>query len=347
MIVVLGIALGACDVRKSTRCALTNIDTGLRARDAETLGWAAECALAQSPASLASHVPALLKHLGDTRVYRVVQSGGGLIGFGEAGPRELSVGQMAMRAVETAAPTAANIEPIVTTMVAALNAMKSTERLGLYGEPATTATALMQVLAYKYHPAGLGSAVAPVLRAALPQVRNTVITNDAWRMAALEALARGEVRDPYAALQQPAVANNPAPPPAMGKGQLGLTWGLLSAASQRFAAHCHGMPKSPMDQLHRGSCKPYHGDTLCTARLPILCFAPSHQALAISAPTPGTDLRSRAVANAICARAFGPDWRMAEHHDGDWGIEATGRPPMQSTRFWAAISDQNGNCWDR
>ena len=316
LIIVFGIALGACDVRKSTRCALTNIDAGLRASDAQTLGWAAECDLAQSPESLAPHVPTLLRHLGDTRVYRVVQFGGGLIGFGEAGPRELSVGQVAMRAVETAAPTAANIEPIVKTLVAALNAIKSTEHLGLYGEPATTATSLMQVLAYKYHPAGLGTAVASVLRPALPQVRNTVLTNDAEWLADLEALARGEVRDSYAAVQQPAERNKP-PPPATATGQHGLTWGLLPAAPKRFAAHCHGMPKAPMDQLHSGSCNPYQGDTLCTARLPVLCFAPSHQALAISPPTSGTDLRSRAVADVICARAFGPDWRMAEHHDGD------------------------------
>ena len=154
--------------------------------------------------SRARHVPKLLGHLGDTRVYRVVQSGGGLIGFGEAGPRELSVGQMAMRAVEEAQPMEANIEPLVKTLVVALNGMKSTEYLGLYGDPATTATSLIQVLNYKYHPAGLGAAVAKVLQRYLPQVHNPVLAKDPWRMADLQSLARGEATTPYAAVPKPA-----------------------------------------------------------------------------------------------------------------------------------------------
>ena len=239
LIITLGIALGACDARKSTRCALTNIDAGLRSGDAKTLGWAAACALAQPPESLATHVPALLKQLGDRRVYRVGQSGGGLIGFGEAGPRELAVGQVALRAVETAAPTAANIEPIVMTMVAALNAMKSTARLGLYGELATTATALIQVLAYKYLPAGLGSAVASAMRAALPQVRDAVLSNDAWRLAELDALARGEVRAPYAALQPPAVGKQSTITTRNGQG---AAWPHLGAAARRTPALRRPLP---------------------------------------------------------------------------------------------------------
>ncbi len=101
LLVVACITLSGCDVPQTARCALTNIDAGLHASDAKTLGWAAECALAQSPQAIAALVPALLKHVGDTRVYRVVQYGGGLIGFSEAGPRELSVGQIAMPAVES------------------------------------------------------------------------------------------------------------------------------------------------------------------------------------------------------------------------------------------------------
>ena len=95
LVITLAMALSSCDVRKYTRGALTDIRADLQASDAETLGWAAECALAQSPQALVHHVPALLEHLSDTRVYRVVAFGGGLIGVGEAGPRALSVGQTA------------------------------------------------------------------------------------------------------------------------------------------------------------------------------------------------------------------------------------------------------------
>jgi hypothetical protein len=325
------------------RCARTDIKVGLRASDVETLGWAAECALAESPQAAAVHLPALLEHLADTRVYRVVQSGGGLIGFGDAGPRELAVGQMAMRAVQEAAPIAANIVPLVKTLVAALNAMQSTESAGLYGDPGTTATSLIDLLAYRYHPAGHGAAIAEILRHELPHVQNAVLAHDTLRMPSLQALARGEVPDPYAAAMRPPVEAS-APPARTGRH--GLTWGVQSSAPQRFAAHCHSAPQIPMDQLHNGSCNPYRGDTVCTTRLPLLCFHPARRELAITASVMGAELSSRATADAICAKTLGPDWRMAEHHDGDWGIEAAGVPPTPPTRFWVAISDQPANCWD-
>ena len=126
-------------------------------------------------------------------------------------------------------------------------------------------------------------------------------------------------------------------------------------------------------------CDPYEGDTLCTESRPLLCFKPDAFE-DCSAPTsstdgwasgtlaltsflvPGTQLVSEEAANEICARTFGPGYRMAEFHDGgSWGMRAKGAilplPTSSSThprlpvpnlpnRFWININDQLGNCWD-
>ncbi|MEV4759682.1 S8 family peptidase [Micromonospora sp. NPDC049559] len=123
---------------------------------------------------------------------------------------------------------------------------------------------------------------------------------------------------------------------------------------------------------------PYHGDTPADATLPVLCLlytnAPvpagvtpdkyngwAEGSVAPTAPVRGSDLRSRAEADRICAATFGAGWRMAEFHDGwytlyrppfpprfrlrsGWNLWANGTLPT-STRFWVAIDDQPANPW--
>jgi hypothetical protein len=124
---------------------------------------------------------------------------------------------------------------------------------------------------------------------------------------------------------------------------------------------------------------PYQGDTSPSASLPILCrldtgapipagITPDQYngwaggSVALTAPVPGSALTSFTAASRICAGTFGPDWQMAEFHDGYYVIQRfPGRPPIVArsgwnlwahgpvaadTRFWVSIDDQPGNAWN-
>jgi len=169
----------------------------------------------------------------------------------------------------------------------------------------------------------------------------------------------------------PAGAESPQGPPE-GKttstpndSARGLTWGILKQDGLppgTVNVSCHGGPKVDPRYAHQGSCNPYHGDSSCTVRLPLLCFksdgstppegvvrqdnwAGGH--VAVTAPTAGTALTSAEKADAVCSRALGTGWRMAEFHDGKsgWGFVTRGHISSAS-RFWVRINDQPGNCWD-
>jgi hypothetical protein len=148
----------------------------------------------------------------------------------------------------------------------------------------------------------------------------------------------------------------------------GLTWGVLERNElppDTIDVNCHGGPKVDPRYAHEGSCNPYHGDTSCSVRLPLLCFKPDGSAppesvirqglsgswaggqVAVTSPFAGTALTSAESADAICSKALGTGWRMAEFHDGKkgWGFVAHGQ--IRSTsRFWVRINNQPGNCWD-
>lgn len=170
-------------------------------------------------------------------------------------------------------------------------------------------------------------------------------------MADLEALARGEVRGPYATVKTPARGNYAPSPPPPSPQQHGLTWGVLPAAPKRFVAHCHGAPKSPMDQLHSGSCNPYRGDTLCTVHLPVLCFAPARLELALSAPTLGADLRPepRRMPSAPAVLARNGVWLSITMVIGDSRRRVCRRPQLRASgsRFLtspATVGAADGPC---
>jgi hypothetical protein len=70
---------------------------------------------------------------------------------------------------------------------------------------------------------------------------------------------------------------------------------------------------------------------------------------AATLPVRGDRFQSLGDANRYCQLSFGPEWRVAEHHDGNkgdggWGFYAAGVIPHTS-RFWVNINDQPANCW--
>lgn len=92
--------------------------------------------------------------------------------------------------------------------------------------------------------------------------------------------------------------------------------------------------------------------------------------VALTSPVVGSEMYSREAANQMCASQLGEGYRMASHHDGryvsgmdgpihagetwptqeqlhrgGWAWNATGNVSNES-RFWVAIDDQPGNCWD-
>jgi hypothetical protein len=196
-------SVSSCELKKSMRCAFTDITHDVQSGNAETRGLALECALSENASEIAPLVPLLLPLFSDATVYRRYYSGGGLIGFGEAGERELVVAQMAIRAVQKAQPIEANIKPLIQTLVKTANIMRSSEYAGLYGDPKTSVVILIQLLEHEFHDAGFGSQVAIELRKQLPQIKNPIFTNDKDLMRSLSALAEGEVYDPYAHLVDP------------------------------------------------------------------------------------------------------------------------------------------------
>lgn len=144
-----------------------------------------------------------------------------------------------------------------------------------------------------------------------------------------------------------------APPP----NSKGMTWQFLATNTQNgtIGVSCKSV------------CDAYHGDTPCTTALPILCIRKAVAGFPLPLPagvinTDKYDLWSGGVigttiptvppatlvaANALCAKAFGANWRVAEFHDGwGWGFQAYGGLGDPTKHFWVHIKDQPGaTCW--
>lgn len=139
--------------------------------------------------------------------------------------------------------------------------------------------------------------------------------------------------------------------------QKGVTWRYVStnATTGTISVGC------------ANSCDGYHGDTPCTEPLPLLCIRKSGPGFPLPLPT-GVDNSNQyykwsggviattaplvppatlAAANNVCSTQFGPDWRVAEHHDGwGWSFQAYGGVGNQAKRFWIHVNDQpNALCW--
>ncbi|MFE2188820.1 hypothetical protein [Streptomyces sp. NPDC059455] len=135
----------------------------------------------------------------------------------------------------------------------------------------------------------------------------------------------------------------------------------------------------PGGTVHVGSDAQTHayvGDTPATASLPVLCvkvdgspvppgIVPDANAgwargtVGATLPTPGTRLTSRLTADRLCEDVFYSGWRMAEFHDGRYGVdlgsvsgwsfwasENNAYKLPRGTRFWVAINDQLANPWN-
>jgi hypothetical protein len=140
----------------------------------------------------------------------------------------------------------------------------------------------------------------------------------------------------------------------------GLTWTVVE--QRAGAVHVGGDSRS----------NPYSGDTTAATALPVLCLNVNNSPVpagitpdfyngwargpvGLSLAVPGSQLTSRAVADALCAASFGSTWRMAEFHDGHygtnlsssggWSFWANGGLPA-GARFWVAINDQPANPWN-
>ena len=108
-------------------------------------------------------------------------------------------------------------------------------------------------------------------------------------------------------------------------------------------------------------CDAYKGDTACSVKLPVLCFAPLpnqndpsngdlHQwangRMKTVGPYSGNSFNSLSDVNAACAALGNPNWRVAEFHENPkgWNWTAYGYP-KKNKRFWVHIKDKPANCW--
>lgn len=148
--------------------------------------------------------------------------------------------------------------------------------------------------------------------------------------------------------------------PGVGPGaavKKGLTWKWLATNSTT----------GTVDVGCWSGCDAYHGDTPCTKALPLLCIKKSGPGFPLPVPTsvdnsnqyhkwsggvvgttkPVVPPSTRAAANALCVSEFGPDFRVAEHHDGwGWHFQAYGGVGKPTQNFWVDINDQPGaTCW--
>jgi hypothetical protein len=146
------------------------------------------------------------------------------------------------------------------------------------------------------------------------------------------------------------------PPLALASGGKGLTWRKISHINvgvDRFGCG---------NSSGANECNPYTGDTVCSARLPVLCVKDDgspvptgitpdfynrwgHGNVALTRAVRGDSMESLADADALCRAELGPGYVMASHNYFSWYGYAYGNIDNTS-RFWVHIADQVGNCWD-
>lgn len=385
LVVALAVAaLPGCGLSARVGCTLTDIPAGLASSDGVTRGKAAECAMNAAPDRIAPLVPALTRLLGDKTIYREYDSSGGLIGFGEAGRKSVIVAMPAMRAVERASPSTRNVSPLVDALVKAANQARPQRRgSSLYGDPESVASSLIVLLSTRYHEAGLRDEVADKIQAATLRIRNVAFWSDQDFNREISDLHDGRTPYPWDGSPAPSQPVSRAPtdvfpgtsatrPTPRGSGR-GMTWGVLAGtglAKGWIQVGCDGQPGDTMSHPRDGTnCDPYTGDMACAIALPVLCrlsIPLSEQQAARAETDPalrdrvltlqyrtstaiaGTSLESSTSGDELCTSQFGEGWRMAEHHDNDKGWGAIGRDAGVAglTRFWVAINDQPGNCWN-
>jgi hypothetical protein len=151
-------------------------------------------------------------------------------------------------------------------------------------------------------------------------------------------------------------SSSPNYPFAVPNCKKGMTWSFIST-------------NTPTGTVRVGcatGCNASQGDTACTTPLPLLCIKKSGTGFPLPVPAsvnnadqyykwsggiigttaamiPPPNLN---LANKACKDEFGPDWRVAEFHDGwGWHFQAYGGVGNPSQRFWVHINDQPAVCW--
>lgn len=184
---------------------------------------------------------------------------------------------------------------------------------------------------------------------------------------------------------------------AMGIGlaSLPITASAAGGKGLTLGKYSHD-PVLGIDHIgHNSIGNPYAGDTVCTAKRPVLCLREDGSArppydvtpgqeffqgwveghFSTTKPIAGTLLTSQAAGDTQCKKYLGPGWRMAEWHDAKYvpGMNATthyhsagysaspwptGPKPQgghtmrgygnvrDDMRYWVAVNDQPGNCWN-
>ena len=135
----------------------------------------------------------------------------------------------------------------------------------------------------------------------------------------------------------------------------GLTWAITPATSA----------DDWVNRVSCSNCNPYNGDTECEDYLPVLCIThhktfPQPSSLkcrnryrpcwaggifTTTIPVKGSSITNKSVGDEACKQQFGPDSKIASHHDA-WGWQSFGYILTTWTgRAWTWIRDQrNGNC---
>ena len=153
---------------------------------------------------------------------------------------------------------------------------------------------------------------------------------------------------------EPIPVPTPTPTPTNCKG---MTWQVLEARDGIVLVGSAG-------DAAQGGTDAYHGDTPCSESLPLLCLRKEQLpqptgtgadyysgwtggTVRLTPPVVGATLTSRAVADAMCERAFGPGYRMGEHHDGGGGWRWWARGSLQPgpQKIWATVNDQPSSPW--
>lgn len=131
--------------------------------------------------------------------------------------------------------------------------------------------------------------------------------------------------------------------------ETGMTWAKIPfSASQGVGVERVGIVGG----------NPFRGDTLCSESLPVLCVEklnlprPNvHSSgwiggnLKLAPSVTGSSFKTAQEVDIYCALNAGPNYRVAEFHDGNPG-EMRGYGNLDSSsRFWVDIKDQNANCW--
>jgi hypothetical protein len=153
----------------------------------------------------------------------------------------------------------------------------------------------------------------------------------------------------------PPVDALPVDAPPVEIDAAGMTWQVF------VADPINGVVQVGCEPPNGGpGCDPQHGDTPCSAALPVLCkkattrpapvgavdWSGNQVALTLAVSPTAAGLTTLAAVNAYCATQLGAEWTVAERHDGP-GRSFTAYGDLGDVdRFWVDINNHpDATCW--